>query len=101
MKIAYFDCFAGAAGDMIVAAMLDAGLDADFLKAQLATLGLKNLDIKISKTSRAGLRAVSFIPVVHKEHQHRNLKDITEIIAKSGISEKAKKTALAVFEKIA
>ena len=38
MKIAYFDCFAGAGGDMIVAAMLDAGLDAEFLKAQLATL---------------------------------------------------------------
>jgi uncharacterized protein (TIGR00299 family) protein len=101
MKIAYFDCFAGAAGDMIVAAMLDAGLDADFIKAQLATLGLKNLDIKVSQTSRAGIRALSFISVVHKEHQHRNLKDITEIITKSGISEKAKKTALTVFEKIA
>ena len=107
MKIAYFDCFAGAAGDMIVAAMLDAGLNADFLKSQLATLGLTNLDIKVSQTSRAGLRALSFIPVVNmehpegKEHQHRNLKDITEIITKSGISEKAKKTALAVFEKIA
>ncbi|MBN1393003.1 MAG: nickel pincer cofactor biosynthesis protein LarC [Sedimentisphaerales bacterium] len=101
MKIAYFDCFAGAAGDMIVASMLDASLDADFLKAQLARLGLKNLDIKIYQTSRAGLRALSFVPVVHKEHQHRNLKDITEIITKSGISEKAKKTALAVFEKIA
>lgn len=101
MKIAYFDCFAGAAGDMIVAAMLDAGLDADFLKSQLATLGLKNIDIKIAQTARAGLRAASFIPVVPKEHQHRNLKDITEIITKSKISEKAKKTALAVFEKIA
>jgi pyridinium-3,5-bisthiocarboxylic acid mononucleotide nickel chelatase len=101
MKIAYFDCFAGAAGDMIVAAMLDAGLDAEFLKAQLATLGLKNLDIKITQTSRAGLRALSFIPVVQKEHQHRNLKDITEIITQSKIGEQAKKTAIAVFEKIA
>ena len=64
MKIAYFDCFAGAAGDMIVAAMLDAGLNAEFLKAQLATLGLKNLDIKITETKRAGLRAISFLPIV-------------------------------------
>lgn len=101
MKIAYFDCFAGAAGDMIVAAMLDAGLDADFLKAQLATLGLKNLDIKISETERTGLRAISFLPVVQKEHQHRNLKDITEIITRSKISKQAQKTAIAVFEKIA
>jgi len=101
MKIAYFDCFSGAAGDMIVAAMLDAGLDAEFLKAQLATLGLKNLDIKITETKRAGLRALSFLPVVQKEHKHRNLKDITEIITQSKISEQAKKTAIAVFEKIA
>ncbi|MFZ0034264.1 MAG: nickel pincer cofactor biosynthesis protein LarC [Sedimentisphaerales bacterium] len=101
MKIAYFDCFAGAAGDMIVAAMLDAGLDADFLKAQLATLGLKNLDIKISETKRAGLRALSFFPIVQKEHKHRNLKDITKIITQSKISEQAKKTAIAVFEKVA
>ncbi len=101
MKIAYFDCFAGAAGDMIVAAMLDAGLDAEFLKAQLATLGLKNLDIKITETSRAGLRALSFLPVVPKEHKHRNLGQIAEIIRQSKISEQAKKTAIAVFEKIA
>jgi uncharacterized protein (TIGR00299 family) protein len=101
MKIAYFDCFAGAGGDMIVAAMLDAGLDAEFLKAQLATLGLKNLDIKITETKRAGLRALSFLPVVQKEHKHRNLKDITEIITQSKIGEQAKKTAIAVFEKIA
>ncbi len=32
MRIAYFDCSAGAAGDMIVAAMLDAGLGLEYLK---------------------------------------------------------------------
>ncbi|MFA5238514.1 MAG: nickel pincer cofactor biosynthesis protein LarC [Phycisphaerae bacterium] len=101
MKTAYIDCFAGAGGDMIVAAMLDAGLDAEFLKAQLATLGLKNLDIKITETKRCGLRALNFLPVVQKEHSHRNLKDITKIITQSKISEKAKKTAITIFKKIA
>jgi uncharacterized protein (TIGR00299 family) protein len=101
MKIAYFDCFAGAGGDMIVAAMLDAGLDVEFIKVQLATLGLKNLNIKITETKRAGLRALSFLPVVQKEHKQRNLKDITKIITQSKIGEQAKKTAIAIFEKIA
>ena len=101
MKIAYFDCFAGAAGDMLVAAMLDAGLELDFLKAQLATLGLEKLDIKLTETRRCGLRALSFVPNVPKQHQHRNLRQITEIISRSKITEPAKKTAITIFEKIA
>jgi len=101
VKIAYFDCFAGAGGDMIVAAMLDAGLDAEFLKTQLATLDVKNLDIKLTETKRCGLRALAFVPVVPKQHKHRNLADITEIISKSKISEQAKKTAITIFNKLA
>jgi len=101
MKIAYFDCFAGAGGDMITAAMLDAGLDAEFLKGQLATLGLKDLDIKLTDTERCGLRALTFEPVVPQQHSHRNLADIIKIISKSQISEQAKKTAIAVFNKLA
>ena len=101
MKIAYFNCFAGAAGDMLVAAMLDAGLELEFLKAQLATLGLEKLDIKLTETRRCGLRALSFVPNVPKQHQHRNLRQITEIISRSKITEPAKKTAITIFEKIA
>ncbi len=101
MKIAYFDCFAGASGDMLVAAMLDAGLDAEFLKAQLATLGIKNLNIKLTVTRRCGLRAISFEPVTPEQRHHRKLEQITKIISQSKISEQAKKTAIAIFERIA
>jgi len=101
MKIGYFDCFAGAGGDMIVAAMLDAGLDVEFLKAQLATLGLEKLDIKLTETKRAGLKALSFAPVVPQQRHHRNLRQITKIISESKISEQAKKTAVTIFDKLA
>jgi hypothetical protein len=101
MKIAYFECFAGAGGDMIAAAMLDAGLDFEFLKKQLATLGIKNFDIKLTQTKRAGLRAVSFTPAFKEDNHHRNLKDITEIISNSKIHNKAKETAIAIFNKLA
>ncbi len=39
MKTVYFDCFAGAAGDMIVAALLDAGLESEYLLDKLKLLG--------------------------------------------------------------
>ena len=101
MKVAYFDCFAGAGGDMIVAAMLDAGLDAEFLRAQLATLGIKDLDIKLTQTRRCGLRALSFIPTVPEQHHHRNLQGITEIIRRSKITNQAKSTAIGIFDRLA
>ena len=101
MKIAYFDCFSGAAGDMIVASMLDAGLDPVFLKEQLKTLGLKNLTLKISKVKRQHLSAAFFKPVFPKQSDSRNLQQITKIITESKISQKAKKTAISIFEKLA
>jgi len=101
MKIAYFDCFAGAGGDMIVAAMLDAGLDADFLKSQLATLYIKNLDIKITETTRAGLRALTFVPTAPEQHNDRNLQQIIDIISRSKISQQAQNTVITIFKKLA
>lgn len=100
MKIAYFDCFSGAGGDMIVAAMLDAGLNAEFLKSQIATLNIKGLDIKITETRRGGLRALSFVPQISEQHHHRNLQQIKEIISQSEISEQAKKTAVKIFKSL-
>jgi pyridinium-3,5-bisthiocarboxylic acid mononucleotide nickel chelatase len=103
MKIAYFDCFSGAAGDMLAGAMLDAGLDFEFLKSQLATLNLpeKNLELKTSETKRAGLLALRFIPVIKEERHHRHLEDIKKIINNSKITDKAKQTAIAIFDRLA
>ena len=41
MKILYYDCFAGISGDMNLAAMIDLGVSPDYLKAELAKLGLE------------------------------------------------------------
>lgn len=101
MKIAYFDCFAGAGGDMINAALLDAGLDEAFLRQQLAGLGIDDLKIEISQAVRGGISARQFRPVFGHQHHHRHLSDIKKIIENSMISEKASKNAVAVFEILA
>jgi uncharacterized protein (TIGR00299 family) protein len=100
MKIAYFDCFAGAAGDMVTAAMLDAGLDEAFLVAQLGSLSIEGLDIKISRTKRCGLTAAYFKPE-SGDQQVRHLADITELINRSHISDPAKRRAIEIFESLA
>ena len=49
MKIAYFDCPTGIAGNMILGALLDAGLDKDYLLAELKKLRMANYELEKSK----------------------------------------------------
>lgn len=109
MNIAYFDCFSGAAGDMIVGAALDAGAPEDHLRGELAKLGLGEVELRIEKVVKKGISATSFVPeqVHHHEHgghhhgHHRNLSTITDIIKGAGLSEPVKEQAIAIFGRLA
>ncbi len=67
VKILYFDCFAGAAGDMIVGALLDAGLPFDELKRALGSLAVDGWEVSADRVLKTGVTATKFR--VH-EHAH-------------------------------
>lgn len=67
MKLLYFDCFAGAAGDMILGALLDAGLPFDELKKALGSLAVDGWDVSVDRVLKTGVSATKFR--VH-EHAH-------------------------------
>ena len=52
MGIAYFNCFAGISGDMILGALVDAGLDLERLRDELARLGLSQWDLKAERVKK-------------------------------------------------
>jgi uncharacterized protein (TIGR00299 family) protein len=54
--IAYLDCFSGASGDMILAALIDAGADLGAIEAQLSLLGIP-FELTFTTVHRCGLRA--------------------------------------------
>jgi uncharacterized protein (TIGR00299 family) protein len=101
MKIAYFDCFSGIAGDMILGALLDAGLKLDTLKRELRKLPLRGYEIKVFKTKKMGIKGTKFEVKVSKEKTHRNLKDIFKIIDKSSLDEKIKEDSKKIFKRLA
>ncbi len=104
MKIAYFDCFSGAAGDMILGALLDAGLPLDTLESELSKLGLDHFSISSEKVTRKGLagtKAHVSIDQEHHGHYHRRLSDITEIINKSSLQQSVKTKSLLIFDALA
>ncbi|MFQ6042083.1 MAG: nickel pincer cofactor biosynthesis protein LarC [Candidatus Poribacteria bacterium] len=55
MKIAYFDCFSGISGDMILGALIDVGLDEKRLKAELSKLKLQEYSIDFTKSVKHGI----------------------------------------------
>jgi len=98
MKICYLDAFSGISGDMTVGALIDAGADASQLVRALEELGT-GAKFEVEKTKRRGIAASKFRVLGGDAKGHRHLKHILEIIAKSGISERAKQNASAVFQR--
>jgi uncharacterized protein (DUF111 family) len=71
MRIAYFDCFAGISGEMMLGALLSAGLSSDALRAMLATLHAGDYSLEIEAVTRAGLGATRFEVVTRGTHGGR------------------------------
>ncbi|OQB42725.1 MAG: hypothetical protein BWY06_00553 [Candidatus Latescibacteria bacterium ADurb.Bin168] len=81
MRIAFFDCFAGIAGDMTVAALLDAGLDFDYLQAELRKLRVEGYELRRSKTRRHHIAATRFDVILHRQvpyHTHATSADFPQ-----------------------
>jgi uncharacterized protein (TIGR00299 family) protein len=101
MKTLYFDCFAGASGDMILGAMIAAGVDPGYLRTQLSTLPVTGFDISFETVNRSGLSATYARVETAHEHKHRHLSDIEQIIEGSGLSDSVKQRAVQIFTRLA
>lgn len=122
MRIAYFDCFSGVSGDMVLGALLDAGLELDRLNEEIAKLGLDEVTISSEPTARHAIAATraqvrlgteTISPTdehhlkprdlhehPHEHHGHHHLKDITGRIAASGLDDEVKERSIRIFERL-
>lgn len=102
MRIAYFDPFSGASGDMILGAMLDAGLPLEALLVTLRTLPLPDWTIEASVVRRGALGA-TLARVVSGEQDppHRHLADVLRIIDAGTLPGDAAAQARAIFTRLA
>jgi uncharacterized protein (TIGR00299 family) protein len=101
MKTLYFDCFAGASGDMILGAMVAAGVDPLALREQLSRLSLQGFSVEFVNVDRSGLSATYARVETAHEHAHRHLADIMKIIHDSRLSEGVKQRATKIFTRLA
>ncbi len=102
MKIAYLDCFSGISGDMLLGALLDAGLPFEDLKKALATLPLGGYSLEFRREGRSHLHGTRFIVNVDLAQQvPRGIKEIRSIIDAAALSESVKAKTMEIFQAIA
>ncbi|WP_425061346.1 nickel pincer cofactor biosynthesis protein LarC [Sporomusa carbonis] len=102
MNALYLDCFAGISGNMLLGALLDAGVPEELLRAELAKLPVHGYELTISRVDKGGISAVYLdVRVDESEHHHRNLGDIITIIDNSTLKPTVKETSKRIFARLA
>ena len=101
MKIAYFDCIGGASGDMILAALLDAGLPLEMLRERLAALRLSDFTLTTQRVSKNGFSATKADVAVANDVPERHLAEISAIVDASDLTPAIKGQANAIFRRMA
>ena len=103
MKILYYDCFAGISGDMNLGAMVDLGVDSEFLANELGKLNIDGFRLEVSRDIRKGISGTKVTVVIENpdNEKHRHLRHIEELINNSSLSDTVKEKALAIFNLVA
>ena len=102
MRTAYFDCFSGASGDMILGALIDAGLSPRRLREELKKLRIPTVHLRVRKVLKRGISGTQVIVEGKTEKKsHRNLKEILQIVGRSRVETEVKERSEEIFKRIA
>ena len=101
MRTLYFDCFSGAAGDMLLAALLDAGASEPGVRAAVAALGLPGVEIEVREVTRGSLRAKKVDVVDPGDRESRGPAGIEALLAAAALPEVVRDLASRTFALLA
>ena len=102
MRIGYFDCFSGASGDMILGALVDAGLEVERLQAAVADLGVGGIQITAEQVKRGAFVGTQVhVRTDEHGHPHRHLRDIEAILDRAAIPDPVRADARRIFRRLA
>jgi uncharacterized protein (TIGR00299 family) protein len=101
MKTLFFDCFAGASGDMIVGALLDAGASPDAVVTAIEGLDLEGVSIGTEDVTRASIRAHKFNVSAEVTKEPRHLADIEKLLGDATLLPEVRTLAIQTFRVLA
>jgi len=98
---AYLDCSSGISGDMMLAALLDLGVELKTITTALDSFGLPGLKLRTEETKRCGFRAKRVVVHCTPEHDHRQWREIRRMIEESNLTAPQKSLAQSIFAVLA
>lgn len=103
MRVAYFDCFSGIAGNMVLGALVDLGVAPDEILAPVEKLGVHEFGFESEKVRRGAIGGthVRIVPREDKAHGHRAWRDLRVLIGDAPIDARVKEMSLDVFGRLA
>ena len=100
MKVAYVDCIAGVSGDMLLGALLDAGVVEAELRARLDDLHVPGFALQVRRVQKAGIAAVKVDVQVTDHATERHVPAIVELVERSAVADHVKRRAAAIFRRL-
>jgi hypothetical protein len=101
-RVAYFNCAAGVAGDMLLGALIDAGADASVVEATVAGLGVAGWTLSFERTQRGGITATHAVVETDGEgHPHRPVSEIRGLLDDADLTARVRDRAWRVFDTLA
>lgn len=101
MTLLYFDCVSGAAGDMLLGALIDAGAPEEAVRSQLEGLGIQGWEMHVSPVNKGGLRAMQVTVSVHDDVTSRTHTAIRELLQRADLAPGVRARSLRTFEILA
>ncbi|QJW94428.1 nickel pincer cofactor biosynthesis protein LarC [Frigoriglobus tundricola] len=100
MRVAHFDCFSGISGDMVLGAVIDAGVPAEAIRAALGSLDLP-IKLEVERVKRCGFAATKATVEAADQEDYRFLPDVEAILARGALTPKQRDLASTIFRKVA
>lgn len=101
-RVGYLDCFSGLSGDMLLGAIVDAGVAVEALEAELQSIPADGWSLRAERTTRGGHAATLVrVELAEQPHPHRRLAQVLEIVQDSALPAADRASASLVFQRLA
>lgn len=100
-RVLYLDCFSGASGDMVLAALIDAGAPAELVAKQLEKLGVPGLELVTSAVQRAGVAATGVEIKADDAFSAGSFAELSVLIREAGLERAVEDLASKILRRLA